>query len=372
MTNTNTYQAIVLDDRLPGGRKSGELTVTMHSIVFKYEGGDVVWSLNETQLSRGGAGNALIFLKHPRHPEVTLYTTDRKFLSDKMLNENYVAIDKVTKLKRHYYSRWVAASIAVAVILTPFVLLFLFRDGIVRSIANKVPVKYEQEVGEKLFTLLSTGYKIVDDSTLNAQFKQVVAPLEQVVDNKDHRFSFYIINDTTVNAFALPGGKVVVNSGLILKSDSWGEVQGVLAHEIAHVTLRHHVRGVINQQGFFFLIAALFGDYSDMVVTLASYGSQLESLMYSRKFEFEADNQAFEYLGKAGINQKGMVSFFEKLQKANPNEVNSSMLKMLSTHPATADRIANLKAKAGVNSASTTVGENKDINEFQILLKRQL
>ncbi|PZX13690.1 peptidase M48-like protein [Breznakibacter xylanolyticus] len=366
------YHAIALDDNYVGGRRSGELTLETGSVVFRHSEGVITWPLNEVEFSRGGAGNALVYIKHRTIATPTLYTSDKKIIKDTALQGNYATRDNIRVLRAgHQRSRLITLAV-VLLLLSPLALIFTFRSSIVSSIADHIPVSYEQKVGDNLFTLVSSGYKIIEDTTLNQHFNNMVAPLVKQVSDTTHHFDFYMISDTTVNAFALPGGKVVVNSGLILKSDQWSEIQGVLAHEIAHVTLRHHVRGVINQQGLFFLISALVGGYSDMVATLAGYGSHLESLMYSRKFEFEADNRAVDYLQQAGVDANGMISFFEKLQKAHPEDITSGFTKIMSTHPPTGERIDNLKSRIQAYTPASQPEPAIDIKSFQQLLQKQL
>jgi predicted Zn-dependent protease len=366
-----SYQAIALSNRFESGRKSGEISIEYGNVVFRYDQESIVWTLTEIEFSVGGAGNSLIYLKNAKHPEITLYTHDKKMLKDRGLDGTFATHQSVLAIKKRYYTRWVVGGGVAVMVVAMLVLLFSNRTTIVRKIADKVPVEYEQKAGEQLFSLLSTGYKLIDDTLLNEQFNQIVAPLVGVVEDSDHKFSFYIINDTTVNAFALPGGKVVVNSGLILKSDNWNEIQGVLAHEISHVTLRHHVRGVINNQGFFFVVSALLGGYSDLVAVISGYGSRLESLMYSRRFEFEADNRAFDYMTRAGIDPQGMITFFEKLQKMHGDSINNNYTSILSTHPPTADRIDNLKEKVKTSTAQNLAPEIH-IEEFKKQLKSKL
>jgi predicted Zn-dependent protease len=251
----------------------------------------------------------------------------------------------------------------------------MYRTQLVKKIADHVPVSFEQKAGDQLFNLLSKGYVIIKDSALNAQLDTVISPLLHAINDTTQKFSFYIISDSTVNAFALPGGKVVINSGLILKSDKWSEIQGVIAHEMAHVTQRHHIRGVINQRGFFFILSSFLGGYSDFISILGEYGGHLESLMYSRKFEFEADDTGCKYMQQAHLDPQGMVSFFNKLleeNKENKGQKSNAFYNMLSTHPATADRIKNLSNTISKLSISKNITYNTKLADFQNKLKKQL
>jgi len=366
------YDAIALSNRYPNGRKAGNLSVENGRIVFKSELGEISWFLSDIKFSVGGTGNELIFIKHKTDSGITLYTNNKKILKDPNIKDSIETYKNLQEVKKHFHLKGIIWVIIGLILLSPFVLLFTYRSQIVNKIASKVPLSVEQKAGDQLFSLLSKNYKIINDTVLNKQFKTILTPLLKVVENRDFKFSFYIINDTTVNAFALPGGKVVVNSGLILKSDNWSEIQGVLAHEISHVTCRHHVRSIINNKGLFFLISVVFGGYSDLISVISGYGSSLESLMYSRRFEYEADNSGFDYLVKANINPEGMIDFFKKLEKMYSSGENSVFYKMISTHPGTADRIKNLEHRIKDTHKEEYIKENISLKEFQQRLKTNL
>ena len=174
----------------------------------------------------------------------------------------------------------------------------------------------------------------------------ITRPLVQSVENKAFKFSFTIVEDGTMNAFALPGGAVVIHTELLEAADNAEEVAGVLAHEISHVTRRHHIRGIIGNLGIFFIIRALLGDVAGLSGDIATAGATLSSLKYSRGFETEADDEGYSLLLKAHIKPDGMIHFFEKLKKENPD---AGMMDFLSTHPATSDRIENLNKKEKPN-----------------------
>jgi predicted Zn-dependent protease len=369
------YEAIALSNRFENNRKAGTLEIENGRIIFRFDKDEITWFLSDVEFSYGGAGNSLIFIKHRRQTDVSFYTRNKKIWKDPALQSSYASSDSlkhIQNVKKHFHIQRLVWILVILLVLSPFILLFSFRTQIVNKIASKVPVSYEQKAGDQLFKLISKGYKIVDDSALNAQFDQIVHPLVKVVNDSNFKFTFYIINDTTVNAFALPGGKVVVNSGLILKSENWSEIQGVLAHEIAHVTQRHHIRGVINNQGLFFILSAFLGGYSDLIAIISNYGSKLESLMYSRRFEIEADNTGFKYLQQANVNPKGMITFFQKLLKENKTEPNSAFYQILSTHPATAERIKNLETQEVKLVPKEYLSEPIDIKKFQTNLKIKL
>jgi beta-barrel assembly-enhancing protease len=355
------YEGILLDSSLEHGRTACTIEILFDKVNIRHKTGTIEWKLKDVTIAPGGTGKNNVFITHSQQKDISVYTSNKSILKDPALAQIFGSVGGVNKTKRHFRTQWSLLAIVAAIVVLPFVLFFSFRKPIVKKIASKIPSKYESAAGEQLFKLTSQNYKFIKDSVLQNQLSMVTEPLIKAVDDTTIKFNFFIINDTTVNAFALPGGKVVVHSGLILKADNWEEIEGVLAHEIAHVTQRHHIRGILSRMGVFYVLSLTLGDYSGIIAEIGNYGSSLESLMYSREFEFEADNKGFEYLQKANINPQGMITFFEKLQKQYEKKSSSPYLALLNTHPATADRIKNLKSK------KITEKEN-DFYHFQINL----
>lgn len=167
-------------------------------------------------------------------------------------------------------------------------------------------------------------------------------------------FEFFAVNDASLNAFALPGGKIGVHTGLILAAQAESELAGVLSHEIAHVTQRHIAR-MVGQQGrttmlmlASMLVAVLAAKSSAQVSQAAIMAGQAagisSQLAYSRDFENEADRLGVQNLASADFDVRGMVSFFERLQK-NSRLYENKAPAYLRTHPLTADRITEMEGR---------------------------
>ncbi|MEN9868493.1 MAG: hypothetical protein RL748_4083, partial [Pseudomonadota bacterium] len=182
----------------------------------------------------------------------------------------------------------------------------------------------------------------------------LLAPLQPTLKKSRYKWQFMIVNDPQSNAFALPGGQVVIHSGLILKARNADEVLGVLGHEIAHVEQQHSVQNLIASAGAYLVVSALFGDVTGLTAVLVNSAPMLLAQSYSRHFEEEADEVGMSYLHLAGINPQGLISFFEslvkeeekqwrKIENDQTREAAKVGLQFLSTHPATEKRIANLK-----------------------------
>jgi beta-barrel assembly-enhancing protease len=157
-------------------------------------------------------------------------------------------------------------------------------------------------------------------------------------------FEFFMMRDPQINAFAMPGGKIGVHTGLIVAAQSESEMAGVLGHEIAHVTQRHIARMVSNQQASQWVSLASFAiallaarsnsQVSQAVMAAGPALAVQQQLNFSRDFEREADRMGLQMLEKAGFDPRGMELFFERLQRAT-RLYEGGAPSYLRTHPLT-------------------------------------
>jgi beta-barrel assembly-enhancing protease len=152
-------------------------------------------------------------------------------------------------------------------------------------------------------------------------------------------FTFSVLADTTINAFAIPGGHVYVNIGLLRAATSGAEVAGVMAHEIGHVTMRHGAKQMMKSEGLTIVQQILFGtDTASIAAAVANMVTNLFFLKFSRDDENQADSCAVAYSTAAKYNPYGIKNFFTTLM--NKYGDGMGVFEALSTHPNTSDRIA--------------------------------
>ncbi|WP_446011443.1 M48 family metallopeptidase [Candidatus Electrothrix sp.] len=332
------YQAHALHSDFERGRKSGFITVDTDALTFQTGDTSVTLPVQGLEISLGGAGNRLIYFRHPAHPDWTLYSADQKILEDRFLVRNPACVEAVRAIKKRRLFSISSVAVFFFCIALCAVGAYFGLHLLARVAANSVPPQYEAKIGKKLFSLVTADKRFLD---MPEQLTTITGPLTQAVADKDFSFDFYLIEDSSINAFALPGGRVVIHSGLLLNAASAEEVAGVLAHEISHVTLRHHIRGLVSRAGTVLLVQAVFGDASALLATLSELGGNLSSLKNSRAFELEADRRGWELLKRAKINPHGMISFFQTLKKEQ-NVLQKQIednFSFLSTHPGTNERI---------------------------------
>jgi predicted Zn-dependent protease len=179
----------------------------------------------------------------------------------------------------------------------------------------------------------------------------IIAPVQAILDRlleaagpQPYQFKLRVIDDDTVNAFAVPGGGVVVLTGLLKKADNPDEVAGVLAHEIQHVLGRHSLRSIYQQVKWQLALAVLVGNDEGLKQILVSQTANLTQLSYGRDMETESDVKGAALLVKAGLSPRGLRDFFVHLQEEEGKH--PQPMEFLSTHPTTSHRIETLERLA--------------------------
>lgn len=219
-----------------------------------------------------------------------------------------------------------------------------------------LPQAEENRIGREILHSLRNEGDVIDDAEVNAYLADLGGRLSGNAVAPGMTFSFFAVNDRTINAFALPGGVVGVHSGLLLTAQSEGELASVLAHEIGHVTQRHLARMQEGENGrqLLVLAAVLAGllagrsGNGDVAAGMMNAGVGLaasQQLSYSRDFEREADRMGMQYLAAAGFDARNMAQFFERLQQASRHSDNNAF-GFLRTHPLTGERISEAQGRA--------------------------
>ncbi|HKX29689.1 MAG TPA: M48 family metallopeptidase [Blastocatellia bacterium] len=215
----------------------------------------------------------------------------------------------------------------------------------------------EVALGRQLAADVDRQSKFITDPAITEYINRVGQNLVLHSDAKVP-FTIKVIDSNEVNAFALPGGFLYVNRGLLEAAENEAEVAGVLSHEIAHVTARHGIEQASKGQllNYASLPLIFLGGVGTVVQQIASIAVPLTFLKFSRNAEKEADRLGAQYMWASGYDPTSLITFFEKLQskeKAKPG----TLSKVFSTHPLTGDRIKLVR---------DAIAEFPDRNEYQI------
>ena len=210
----------------------------------------------------------------------------------------------------------------------------------------------EKTLGGRFIRNARQKLDFVDDPEIQEYIQSLGERLARSSGATPYDFRFYVIADDALNAFAVPGGFIAVHSGLILASETEGELASVLAHEVTHVAQRHIPRMLSGaKQRSLPLLAALIGAIllggqagQAAVAATSAYNLQ-EQIRFTRSFEREADRLGMEKLVGAGFDPRAMPRFFRRLQNRS-RLYESGLPAFLRTHPVTSDRIAESWARA--------------------------
>lgn len=227
----------------------------------------------------------------------------------------------------------------------------------------------EAQIGRAIMRNIRASGQLVEDPQVTEYINEVGHRLAAQSNDGDHSFTFFVVDDPNINAFALPGGYIGVHTGLLDATRSEDELAGVLAHEVAHVTQRHIARAVHANQRQSILSTAIMlgailagaaggsGDAMQGAIAVAQGTAAQQQINFTRNNEYEADRVGIGALADAGFDPQGMASFFEVISN-DTRPVESRLPEFLRTHPVSSARIAEARGRARdyprVDSADST------------------
>ncbi|MDR2507492.1 MAG: M48 family metalloprotease [Candidatus Accumulibacter sp.] len=254
-------------------------------------------------------------------------------------------------------TRILAAAGAFAAILLP--VMPARADGLPdlgEAARAELSAQMERKIGESIMNdirLHEPGY--IDDPEVSDYLNYLGHRLVAASSDSTGNFHFFAIQDGSINAFAMFGGFIGVNSGTILTAQSESELAGVLAHEVAHVTQNHLVRQISNQKqmtlpSILAMLAGVLAARSNSSAAAAGImGAQAavvqSQLAFTREYEREADRVGYQMLQRAGFDVRGMTDFFERLQRAG-RLYESNAPVYLRSHPLTIERLSDMQNRA--------------------------
>jgi len=247
-----------------------------------------------------------------------------------------------TRQKRARHGMILAVVSTVAILVGTYFLLPYLTVAIV----SITPLSYEVKLGQSisadiLEALEEEGAQgICAEAPGAAALSKLVQGLSGHTRRASIPYDVRVLDVKSVNAIALPGGYIYVFRGLLEKAESESELAGVLAHEMAHVDMRHPMHGLVRSYGLSLLSDMMFGGG-----TLGGVSNMLMLSSYSREAEEQADAAAIETLEQAGLSTEGMAVFFERL-RALEEESDFGLPGFLSTHPEIETRVAKAQAAA--------------------------
>lgn len=270
--------------------------------------------------------------------------------------------------------RLTALAIACVLALPPLHADELPELGDVAS--NDLSLATEKKIGQQIMHEIRwRDPAYLDDPDVESYLNQIGGRLASASKDPAIGFYFFPVNDPSINAFAMPGGFIGVNTGLLLAAQTESELAGVLAHEVSHVTQRHIARQISREKQLSvatmlgMAVALLAARSSSQVASAAIVSGQASAvsaqLAFSRDFEREADRAGFDTLSRAGFDVRGMSNFFTRLQQAGRVYENNAPV-YLRTHPVTGERISDMQNR----EQGVAYRQVPDSTDFQLVRAR--
>jgi beta-barrel assembly-enhancing protease len=222
----------------------------------------------------------------------------------------------------------------------------------VDAAVEQIPPGWETEIGRVAAKDVLAEKRVCFDPKLRVAVGEIGRRLVAAMGATDYGWRVFVLDDEQVNAFALPGGYIFVNRGLIEAADDPHQLAGVLAHECQHVIERHGIHNMAREVGLMLIVYALAGDAGAVERFLVGNAAGLASMSFSRDQEREADAGGLEMMYRAGLDPSGLPRFLREL--AEREGAAGYVPELLSTHPDTDERAERLTDRIRERGAPET------------------
>jgi beta-barrel assembly-enhancing protease len=216
--------------------------------------------------------------------------------------------------------------------------------------ANRVPVSYEEKLGNNLFDAMKGGFKIDTQRTadINEFFKEIKI-------TTPYNIKITVVNEDVPNAFAMPGGNIVVYSKILADMNGYEDLAALLSHEFTHVQNKHTTKSLFRKLGGSIFLSVILGDAGAIASVLVSNADNLKSLSYGRSLEKEADLYGVKILSERKIDCNGFVRLFQLLKKETDG---LTVSEWISSHPDLDKRIDYIKKDENFNKNGVQANQN--------------
>lgn len=279
-----------------------------------------------------GASTRTLYLKDP-----ALIVAFRRVAPTELTASLERAAEHVRRARHSHRLFWGSA---VGIVVGLGLLLWFGSDLIVEWAVARIPIEWEQKLGEAVYQDALSKETVLKEGPAVSAVQEMTQRLTDKIPHNPYKFQVSVVQSPVVNAFALPGGYVVVFTGLMKKAESGEEVAGVMSHELNHVLQRHGLERMVKMLGLAAVVSIVVGDQQGLIGLAKELGLNLVTLKFGREQETEADVTGLRLLSDARIAPEGMIGFFERL-----SEKDKARVELFSTHPMSAARAERLKAE---------------------------
>jgi beta-barrel assembly-enhancing protease len=336
----------IFSQELPQGRAGARVEVRPDAIeAVTDEGLRFAVDPGDCRLQLGGASGKMWFCHNPDR-SLTIYSEApgiaRALAQIPGLRAQVDALFEADRRATQRARRWIAIGVLGALLLIVAGYHGLRAGG--RVALHALPAAADRRIGDLALGSMDLGGERSKDAKLVAALQQIATRLAEHSGDGAFRFRVHVVEASTVNAFALPGGNIVVFTGLVRAAEEPSEVAGVLAHEMAHVTLRHGMERIAQAAGVAVVFNLLLGDVAGLAALAAEMVKAGTLTSYGRDQERASDFEGVRMLHAAGIDPGGLARFFETLGKEQAEL--PAGVSWLSSHPELAERSRAVRARA--------------------------
>ncbi|MBB4637616.1 M48 family metallopeptidase [Longimicrobium terrae] len=257
---------------------------------------------------------------------------------------------------------------------TAMVVCLCGAGGAAAACAPAVTTQQEVQLGADYSRQINQQLPLINDQATLQYVNNLGRRIAAVADPRGIPYNFYVVNSDVVNAFAIPGGHIYVNRGLIERSTNEAQLAGVLSHEIGHVVQRHSITQMQRAQNANTAIGVVYGvllgrNPGGLEQAAVQVGGNAIFAGYTRDAEREADAVGVGYMVRAGYNPQGIVQLFQTLQSMQQRQP-SSVEQWFATHPSEQERVANTQALIARTAGATASNLILDRQSFQTFRSR--
>ncbi len=345
MFGSDEFEGGVFSDQIDGGRASAALTITASGVkAVTSSGQDFFVRFRDCVLDMGGASGRMVFVRTPDRT-LTIFCEDRRFPAAIELDGGLLVADQLAKvrgIRRGEQATW-RMWLSLAAIVSGVCLVGGYYAVLAgaKAAIHAVPVSVDNKIGDLALESMDLEGTPVDDKVIVGAVQEMLARLEPHSELKGLAFEVRVVDAPAVNAFCLPGGKIVVYTGLLRKATSAEQVAGVLSHEMAHAIKRHGLQQLTKSLGVVVAIEVMVGDVGGLVAMGVEFAKSAALTSYSRESETEADLVGVGMLHAAAIDPQALADFFAMLEEEGHDAPDA--IAWLSTHPQHGVRIAAIR-----------------------------
>jgi predicted Zn-dependent protease len=319
------------------GRSSNlfHVTVAIETGSIKlYHGHEmIVWQVDQINTAESYFNKHNCMIKYgTQFPYATLELNDPDF------RETFIASNPQVKLKNSDIKFFqslsnksiigIAAGCLVLVVLS----YLFFIPALAEFVAGRFPVDYEVELGQNIYDQMKGDFDIDEQKTAAANdfFRELNI-------KSNYPIHITVVNAPIKNAFALPGGNIVVYDEILQQMNSEEEFAALLCHEYSHIANKHTTCSLFRSLGTYMVLSIVLSDINGIMGVLVENAHQIKSLSYTRALEEEADRKGLKLMMAAHVNPRGMVDLFKHLKDSK--ETSIEIPEFLSSHPLLDERI---------------------------------